>query len=472
MGELFPRAPFTHRKGAPALPTPEDLRMIAILIVLVTFATVATAVFSLGHGIFDLYQYLFLLPIIMTAYYFPKFGIISSVIMGGLLILINVIITGIQLPVLTRTLFTMVVFLGIGGIITILSQNISGLRQRYQDVFSLSETGIVIFDAGTGNIADANQGFLIPLGYSTSATGCSTFDRFFDVPAQYQELVREVKSGGKVTGKTVQLRSRSGSSCYFQVSASAFGDDLILCTLMDVTERRQYVESLRKSLAEKEILFKEVHHRVKNNMQVIMSLLELNALHAENEDERAKYAEMQGRVMTMALIHEKLYQSPVTGIIDAESYFAALLKNIVSASAFPGVTCTVSAAQVYLDIDKAIPCGLIVNELATNSLKYAFDSQEGAKIQLSLAIGTTGHCLLDFSDNGKGLRKTETSPSMETLGIRLINMLVRQLGGTITTINEKGTHYFIRFPLNPRELKWCVPEKQQRAQTNFSRWCK
>ena len=471
MGDLFRRIHFDNRKGMPALPAQEDPRMIVILIVIVTFATMATALFSLEHGIYDLYPYLFLLPIIMTAYYFPKFGILSSVIMGGLLILINVAITGIQVPVLTRTLFTLVVFLGIGGIITILSQNISGLRQRYQDVFSQSETGIVIFDAKTGEIADANMGFLIPLGYSTDPSGYRTFDRFFDVSAQYQELVREVKSGGRVTGKTVQLHSRGGSSCFFQVSASAFGDVLILCTLVDVTERRQYVESLRKSLAEKEILFKEVHHRVKNNMQVIMSLLDLNALHAANDEERTKYAEMQGRVMTMALIHEKLYQSPVTGVIDAESYFTALLKNIVSASVFPGITCTVSAAQVYLDIDKAIPCGLIVNELATNSLKYAFDSQEGAKIQLSLAIGNTGHCLLDFSDNGKGLRKTEIPSSTETLGIRLINMLVRQLGGTITTINEKGTHYFIRFPLNPQELKWSIPEKQQRAQTNFSQWC-
>ncbi len=446
--------------------------MIMILILIVTLVTLGIAVFSLEHGIFDLYQYLFLLPIIMTAYYFPRFGVIASVVMGGLLLMINMLIMGLQLPILTRTLFTMVVFLGIGGIITILSQNISGLKQRYQDIFSLSETGIVIFDSRTGTITEANRGFLAPLGYRTIPASC-IFDRFFAVPDQYRELIREVKSSGRISGRTIQVRARSGTSCFFQISACTFGDSLILCTLMDVTERRQYVESLRKSLAEKEILFKEVHHRVKNNMQVIMSLLDLNAIQAENDLERAKYSEMQGRVMTMALIHEKLYQSPISGVIEAEAYFTELLKNIISASALPGVTCKASAPQVYLETDRAIPCGLIVNELATNSLKYAFDSQEGAKIQLSLVTsknGSFGSCLLDFSDNGRGLPSRGTIPAPETLGVRLVNMLVRQLNGTMTVANHPGTHYFIRFPLSPHEVSVNYPDKDPEGQTDFSRW--
>lgn len=447
--------------------------MIMILILIVTLVTLGIAVFSLEHGIFDLYQYLFLLPIIMTAYYFPRFGIIASVVMGGLLLWINVLIMGFQIPILTRTLFTMVVFLGIGGIITILSQNISGLKQRYQDIFSLSETGIVIFNSRTGTITEANRGFLAPLGYTTASDMHCSFDRFFAVPDQYRELILEVKSSGRISGRTIQLKARPGSTCFFQISACTFGGNLILCTLMDVTERRQYVESLRKSLAEKEILFKEVHHRVKNNMQVIMSLLDLNAIQAEDERERSKYTEMQGRVMTMALIHEKLYQSPISGVVEAETYFTELLKNIVSASALPGVTCRASAPQVYLEIDRAIPCGLIVNELATNSLKYAFASQEGAKIQLSLVTsktGSAGSCLLDFSDNGRGLPANGITPSQETLGVRLINMLVRQLNGTMTVANHPGTHYFIRFPLSPHEVSVNYPDKDSRGQTDFSRW--
>src|SRR5208283_2690435 len=112
------------------------------------------------------------------------------------------------------------------------------------------------------------------------------------------------------------LLTASGTPRQFQISARKFAGPFILCTLMDITERKQYEDTLRQSLTEKEILLKEVHHRVKNNMQVIMSLLELNALKAENSFERSQYAEMQGRVMTMALIHEKLYQSPVSGFIE------------------------------------------------------------------------------------------------------------------------------------------------------------
>ena len=114
---------------------------------------------------------------------------------------------------------------------------------------------------------------------------------------------------------------------HFQISAREFFGPFILCTLMDITERKQFEDSLRQSLAEKEILLKEVHHRVKNNMQVIISLLELNALRAENETERFQYAEMQGRVMTMALIHEKLYQSPVSGSIERAGIFLGSFKK-------------------------------------------------------------------------------------------------------------------------------------------------
>jgi two-component sensor histidine kinase len=239
---------------------------------------------------------------------------------------------------------------------------------------------------------------------------------------------------------------------------------------MDVTERKQFEDSLRQSLAEKEILLKEVHHRVKNNMQVIISLLELNALRAENETERSQYAEMQGRVMTMALIHEKLYQSPVSESVEAQEYFSDLLKNVVSASATPGIACSVQAPGIFLDIDKAIPCGLIINELATNSLKYAFREQAGSEIRLTLAVGRNGVCLMVFSDNGTGLPASYDFSASETLGIKLVHMLIRQLKGTITLTSHGGTYYCIQFPLNQHELELRDSADHGREQTTISHW--
>ena len=440
------------------------------MILIVAVATLAVAVFSLTHGIMDLYQYLFLLPIVMTAYFFPRYGIVASIAMGLSLVLLNVLFVGENLHVLSLACFTMGVFIGIGGIITMLSENISGLKKRYQDIFAMSEAGIVIFDRDTGHIAEANPGFLAPLGYEYEVSSLPSFCDLFETTEQCRDLSDEVNAGGGAAHRKCTLLTASGMPRQFQISARKFFGPFILCTLMDITGRKQYEDTLRQSLTEKEILLKEVHHRVKNNMQVIMSLLELNALRAANEYERSQYAEMQGRVMTMALIHEKLYQSQVSGLIGAEDYFSDLLKNVVSASVNQGTTCSVQAPGIVLDIDKAIPCGLIINELATNSLKYAFKEPTGSEIHLTLAAGSDGICVLDFFDNGRGIPVSYDFSKSETLGIRLTHMLVRQLKGTITFTNHDGTHYCIRFPLSPHECKVSQSPAQVIEQTTISKW--
>ena len=454
----------------PFVQIPEDPRTMGILIIIVTLLTIGVAVFSLTYGITDLYQYLFLLPIVMTAYFFPRLGIAASVVMGLILIALDLLFIGESLSVFSRVCFTFGVFLGIGGIITMLSGNISGLKQRYQDILAMSEAGIVIFDRTTGHITEANPGFLVPLGYETIQSGLPVFDALFSNAAQYRDLADDVRTDGRITDRKCTLLTSSGTLRHFQISAREFSGPFILCTLMDITERKQFEDSLRQSLAEKEILLKEVHHRVKNNMQVIISLLELNALRAENETERFQYAEMQGRVMTMALIHEKLYQSPVSGSVGAQEYFSDLLKNVVSASATPGVICSVKAPGIFLDIDKAIPCGLIINELATNSLKYAFREPAGSEIHLTLAAGRNGVCLMVFSDNGTGLPASYDFSASETLGIKLVHMLIRQLKGTITVTSHGGTYYCIQFPMNQHEMELRDSADHVREQTTISHW--
>ncbi len=198
-----------------------------------------------------------------------------------------------------------------------------------------------------------------------------------------------------------------------------------------------------------------------------MSLLKINALKAENSFERSQYAEMQGRVMTMALIHEKLYLSPVSGFIEGQAYFSELLKNVVSASATPSVNCFM-APGIFFDIDKAIPCGLIINQLATNSLKYAFHHQ--AERYYLPGMDNESTCILDYSDNGDGFPDSYDFSVSETLGIRLIHMLVRQLKGVISITNNKGVHFCIRFPLNIHEQELRTSAAQVAEQTTHTRW--
>ena len=470
MSGQVPQCPPWRGTDNPFAQTPEDPGIMRILIIIVAAATIGVAVFSLIHGMVAVYQYLFLLPIVMTAYFFPRYGIATSIIMGLSLVLLNVLFVGENLPVLSLACVTFGVFLGIGGIVTMMSDNITGLKKRYQDIFAMSEAGIVIFNRDDGCITEANPGFLAPLGYESTRSGLPAFCALFERAEQYRDLVGAVTTAKRITDRKCSLNTAAGTQRQFQISARTFAGPFILCTLMDITERKQYEDTLRQSLTEKEILLKEVHHRVKNNMQVIMSLLELNALKAENSFERSQYAEMQGRVMTMALIHEKLYQSPVSGFIEGEAYFSELLKNVVSASATPGVNCCVRAPDIFLDIDKAIPCGLIINELATNSLKYAFHHRAEPEIHLTLVMDNDGICVLDYGDNGEGLPDSYDFSASETLGIRLIHMLVRQLKGVTSITNKKGTHFCIRFPLNIHERELRASAAQIAEQTTIAQW--
>ena len=180
----------------PFVRIPGDPGIIRLLILIVAVATLAVAVFSLTHGIMDLYQYLFLLPIVMTAYFFPRYGIVASIAMGLSLVLLNVLFVGENLHVLSLACFTMGVFIGIGGIITMLSENISGLKKRYQDIFAMSEAGIVIFDRDTGHIAEANPGFLAPLGYEYEVSSLPSFCDLFETTEQCRDLSDEVNAGG------------------------------------------------------------------------------------------------------------------------------------------------------------------------------------------------------------------------------------------------------------------------------------
>ena len=368
----------------PFVRIPGDPGIIRLLILIVAVATLAVAVFSLTHGIMDLYQYLFLLPIVMTAYFFPRYGIVASIAMGLSLVLLNVLFVGENLHVLSLACFTMGVFIGIGGIITMLSENISGLKKRYQDIFAMSEAGIVIFDRDTGHIAEANPGFLAPLGYEYEVSSLPSFCDLFETTEQCRDLSDEVNAGGGAAHRKCTLLTASGMPRQFQISARKFFGPFILCTLMDITGRKQYEDTLRQSLTEKEILLKEVHHRVKNNMQVIMSLLEAECAQGCKPVRTLPVCRNAGTGDDNGADPRETVPVPGLRSIGAEDYFSDLLKNVVSASVNQGTTCSVQAPGIVLDIDKAIPCGLIINELATNSLKYAFKEPTGSEIILPL----------------------------------------------------------------------------------------
>jgi PAS domain S-box-containing protein len=216
---------------------------------------------------------------------------------------------------------------------------------------------------------------------------------------------------------------------------------------LDITDRRRYQGRLEDSLREKEVVIKELHHRVKNNMQVISGFLVLQANYIDDPDTVEKLNECQRRVRTMALVHEKLYQSESLEFINTEEYIRNLATDLLDSY---GMTTTVDLEldiePLSITIDTAIPIGLIINELVTNAIKYAFVGRPSGRISISLHLGTDHLFNLVVQDDGVGLPADFDVRSALSLGMQLVEILTRQLGGQNSVLSEHGTRFEISFP--------------------------
>jgi PAS domain S-box-containing protein len=217
--------------------------------------------------------------------------------------------------------------------------------------------------------------------------------------------------------------------------------------MRDETERMQASEQMASSLAEKEALLKEIHHRVKNNLQVITSLLSLQSDTVDNDATRIMFEEAVNRVRTIGDIHELLYRSPDLARVNFDLYINRLVQSL---SSFYGIDETrtairVNAQNTGLELAQAIPCGLIVNELLTNALKHGFPDGRSGEIQVMLECNE-GTCVLNVADNGVGMPDEVTIENTTSLGLKLVSILARQLGGTVRIHRNGGTRFAISFP--------------------------
>jgi two-component sensor histidine kinase len=202
---------------------------------------------------------------------------------------------------------------------------------------------------------------------------------------------------------------------------------------------------LKAALAEREVLLREVHHRVKNNLQIVGSLLDLQAGLVADQSAREALAQTKQRMEAIARVHEQLYQSPELGRIEMAGYLQSLLSDLRHAYGAAAPALQVQVAEVVLAIDAAIPCGLIVNELVTNAFKYAFPNGRPGAVDIRLAQ-EGAECQLEVSDNGIGLPPGFELDGSPALGLRLVKLLVGQLRGTWEVQREKGTGFRIKFP--------------------------
>ena len=207
-----------------------------------------------------------------------------------------------------------------------------------------------------------------------------------------------------------------------------------------ITERMLVERELRKSLREKEALLQEIHHRVKNNLQVISSLLNLPSESSKDPETLQMLKESQDRVRSMALIHEKLYQSQDLEKVEFGSYVRDLTNHLMHSygTESAGIRLTATADDISLSIDKAVPCGLIINELVSNALKHAFPDGRDGEIIVALQLGADQHLTLSVADDGVGLPSDASLDRPETLGLQLIRVLTDQMDGAVRIRSGEG----------------------------------
>ncbi len=241
----------------------------------------------------------------------------------------------------------------------------------------------------------------------------------------------------KVTERTLQL-----SNINYQLSK-------------EIEERKRIEGKIKSSLEEKEILLREIHHRVKNNLQIISSLLSLQSDNSNDENLNKLFRDSQNRIYSMALIHEHLYESEDLTKIEISSYIKTLaftLHETYDQKDF-NVEINVDIDDVYLGIDVAIPCGLIVNELISNSLQHAFqntndnlNNDHKNLININMFIDKPNeHYVLIYSDNGKGISEDLDVKTTNTLGLQLVYGLTQQIKGNIELNRSVGTKFTISF---------------------------
>lgn len=232
------------------------------------------------------------------------------------------------------------------------------------------------------------------------------------------------------------------------------GSSYLSGILIDITERKLTEQKISQSLKEKELLLKEIHHRVKNNLQVVSSLLKLQSGYVNDVHTQDVLLDSHNRVRSMALVHQKLYQSKDFSQIDFKEYIKQLAEQLFKVfKQADEASLTVTSDNAVMSIDIAIPCGLIVNELVSNSLKYAFSGNSKSAVSIDISYNEENNLFtLSVKDNGKGFPADIDFRNTSTLGLQLVNTLVGQIDGQIEMEGTKGTLFSITFK-DPHRLK-------------------
>ncbi|OGR36026.1 MAG: hypothetical protein A2051_02670 [Desulfovibrionales bacterium GWA2_65_9] len=326
-------------------------------------------------------------------------------------------------------------------------------RERvFADALLNSVPGLVYLYDDQGRLVRWNKSHETITGYSSGELSqMHLLDWYQGDPDAIERITKAIErvsqDGAGVEEALLQTKDGRRIPFYFSaVRLEIEGRGYFTGIGIDITERRQSEEEIRRSLHEKEILLKEIHHRVKNNLQIISSLLFLQAEYVIEPLDRTMFEESQKRISAMALVHEELYGSNDLSSVSMGDYVPRLVERVV-ASSDVSVQVEFDVEDMRLPVTRSIPCGLVLNEMVMNAVKHAFRNGRQGRLRVSLAR-RGGQVELAVEDNGPGLPPDFDLESPATLGLTLISSLARQLAGSVTAQSlEAGARFVLVFPV-------------------------
>jgi len=270
-----------------------------------------------------------------------------------------------------------------------------------------------------------------------------------ELDSRTKDAIDKALAGDGVQSIVYQLAMPSGPRSN-EARLVALSDEAVLCVARDITEKVRGDELVAASLREKETLLKEIHHRVKNNLQIVSSLLSIQADRIRDDFDRSLLLESQSRVNAMAQVHEQLYRSSDLSSIPVKEYLTEMLGQLESAwgQASHPPTFSIETDGLTLELERAVPLGLIVNELATNAYKYAFPGKDDGHLTVTVGRESQGEVLMRVLDNGPGFAEGFSMEVSAGMGYTIVRALVGQLSGTMTAGNGPagGLQVEIRLP--------------------------
>jgi PAS domain S-box-containing protein len=340
----------------------------------------------------------------------------------------------------------------------LLLQNVSAraqLEERFKRVVDAAPSAMIMIN-DAGSISMVNLQAERMFGYSCSellgqSVEMLVPERFRDHhPGMRRAFFNDPKSRPVGAGRDLYALRKDGSEFAVEIGLNPIETEdgpMVLSAVVDITDRKNKEERTKAALLEKDILLREIHHRVKNNLQIIHSLLDLQASRIEDSVILEMLQETQNRIQSMALIHQTLYQSQDFSSVDFRNFLDNLLSMLSASHGLDSghIRLSIDSADVLLPLNVAIPCGLIVNEIVTNSLRHAFPDDRPGEISVTLAWTSDNQVQLIASDDGVGIPDTFDLDNTGSLGMRLIYLLSEQIDGVLSISRAHPTRFTIRF---------------------------